>query len=253
MTDVCQGWETKMVRQLFIWSCDKERRWKLSFLRSQLQVHLMGDAISSALMYSIRSHPKHSSNDPGGSLCPTATRYWLNLFFRWCIFMKGHGKLPVTAPKSKFQLYCVIILLWCQVTAFQAWFAWGPRWYHEWQNNECMVTLCVSKACLQAADYGSYWGREGAQSVLLSCKTTEEPGKKNGYPKSIPNISQGHDLGIWLVWGAAQWHLSSNIFCSSLTDSKLPGLVVVLHQPPQPASVACFHVLSPSMLRCPTK
>lgn len=38
---------------------------------------------------------------------------------------------------------------------------------------------------------------------------------------------------------------------SSLPDRhlQLPGLVMVLHQPPQPASVACFHVLSPSMLR----
>ena len=157
------------------------------------------------------------------------------LFFPWCIFMNGHGKLAVTGPKSNFQLYCAIILL-C-IPPSHCLRSLGPRWYHEWQHNKCMVTWCVSKACLQAADCGSCWGREGAQSVLLSCKTTEEPFKKEWFPK----IHSQHFPRAWF----------GNMATSSLPDRhlQLPGLVMVLHQPPQPASVACFHVLSPSMLR----
>lgn len=98
LIDVCQGRETKMVRQLFIWYWSgKERCWKLSILWSQVQVHLMRESCF-MLPFALMVYASLSTS-------------FNFLFFPWCIFMNGHGKLAVTGPKSNFQLYWAIILL----------------------------------------------------------------------------------------------------------------------------------------------
>ena len=155
------------------------------------------------------------------------------MFFPWCIFMNGHGKLAVAGPKSNFQLYCAIILL-CIPPSHCLRRSLGPRWYHEWQHNKCMVTWCVSKACLQAADCGSCWGREGAQSVLLSCKTTEEPFKKEWFPKiHSQHFHSGRDLGIW----QPAPYLTDTCSCQGWWWFCINHL----NQPPWLVSTCCLH------------
>ena len=51
--------------------------------------------------------------------------------------------------------------------------------------------------CLKSLPHTVAEEEKGLRVSSLAVRRQKNPVKKNGFPKSIPNISHGHDLGIW--------------------------------------------------------
>lgn len=74
---------------------------------------------------------------------------------------------------------------------------------------------------------------KGLRVSSLAVRRQKNPLKKNGFPKSIPNISQGHDLGIW----QPAPYLTDTCSCQGWWWFCINHL----NQPPWLVSTCCLH------------